>query len=258
MLVVDDGSPEPLEPALAPGMGRESGAFSVRFLRVPNGGPARARNLGVQAARGEWIAFTDHDCEPDAGWLHHLAASAREHGDVLLGGPKRNGLPENPYSAAHESLSDFVVRWFARPGHPVPFFTTNNLAMRRESFLSLGGFDDRFPFAHEDRDFAFRWKATGRGMHFVSGAVVTHYHDYTLASFCRQHFRYGQGAADFHRARCKSKEPRPRFEGLRFYSAMLREPWREANGWRAARSSALIALSQALYALGYYSHRRAS
>ncbi len=55
ILIVDDGSPDD-----AAGATREFGS-SVTLIRKPNGGAASARNLGIEHAKGEWIAFLDAD-----------------------------------------------------------------------------------------------------------------------------------------------------------------------------------------------------
>ncbi len=55
ILVVDDGSPDDLAAALAP-YGKR-----VTLVRQPNGGAASARNLGIERARGDFIAFLDAD-----------------------------------------------------------------------------------------------------------------------------------------------------------------------------------------------------
>ena len=54
VIVVDDASPEPVEPP--------AGDTRVRVLRRDtNGGPAAARNTGLEAARGTYLAFCDDD-----------------------------------------------------------------------------------------------------------------------------------------------------------------------------------------------------
>src|SRR5579862_6133441 len=82
VLVMDDGSPEPLEPVTQP----YRDVLNIRYLRLANGGPARARNTGAREADGEWVAFTDHDCEPEPDWLAQLVEEGERSGPVLMGG----------------------------------------------------------------------------------------------------------------------------------------------------------------------------
>lgn len=63
ILVVDDGSPDDITPALA-----EFGD-AVSLVRKTNGGAASARNLGVDTARGDWVAFLDADDHWEPGKL---------------------------------------------------------------------------------------------------------------------------------------------------------------------------------------------
>lgn len=55
VLLIDDGSTDGSPKVL------EQFGGAIRVIAVPNGGPARARNLGIQMARGEYIAFLDAD-----------------------------------------------------------------------------------------------------------------------------------------------------------------------------------------------------
>src|SRR5689334_6850738 len=57
VLVVDDGSTDNTEEVLEPYVARHG----VRFLRQANQGPAAARNRGIEAARGKYVAFLDSD-----------------------------------------------------------------------------------------------------------------------------------------------------------------------------------------------------
>jgi glycosyltransferase involved in cell wall biosynthesis len=55
LIVVDDGSTDETAAAI------EAYNRGVRYVRQENAGPAAARNQGVSLARGEFIAFCDHD-----------------------------------------------------------------------------------------------------------------------------------------------------------------------------------------------------
>lgn len=57
LLVIDDCSPEPLKPIVD-----HFQDARIRYIRLEkNGGVAQARNCGIQAARGRYIAFLDSD-----------------------------------------------------------------------------------------------------------------------------------------------------------------------------------------------------
>lgn len=66
VIVINDGSPdsERMELAIAPYLPR------IVYLRQQNRGPSAARNLGIQHAQGEFLAFLDSDDE----WLPHYLA----------------------------------------------------------------------------------------------------------------------------------------------------------------------------------------
>lgn len=68
IIIVDDGSPDPVEVHKKDG----SNLISITCLRQFNAGPASARNMGAQHAQGDILAFTDDDCVPTQQWLREL------------------------------------------------------------------------------------------------------------------------------------------------------------------------------------------
>jgi CDP-glycerol glycerophosphotransferase len=58
VIMVDDGSTD-----RGPGIARKWTAADPRFslIQTPNGGPGKARNVGVEHARGEYLPFVDGD-----------------------------------------------------------------------------------------------------------------------------------------------------------------------------------------------------
>jgi GT2 family glycosyltransferase len=113
------------------------------------------------------MVFLDDDCRPEKGWLAAYeeaaaAATAANNAEVLEG---RTECPMEDGFAFYEIVEN-------RTGGA---FWTCNLAVRRESFVELGGFDEDFTSAcAEDMEFAWRMRARGLRSVFVEQAAVTH------------------------------------------------------------------------------------
>jgi GT2 family glycosyltransferase len=135
----------------------------VLWTAGPRRGPAANRNHGARSARGAWLVFVDDDCEPGAEWLGAFQCALRA-GDVqvLEGRTVCPGAADSP----------FVERVDNPQGGT---FWSCNLAIQRQTFESLGGFDEEFTEAGgEDMEFAWRLRQAGCASRFVPGAWVVH------------------------------------------------------------------------------------
>src|SRR5262245_42931178 len=95
-IVVSDGGRSDPGPVVAP----FAESLRLRLLGIEHAGPAAARNRGLEAARGEIVAFTDDDCRPQPGWLAALAGGVTVSPPRAVGGTTYNGLPGNVYADA--------------------------------------------------------------------------------------------------------------------------------------------------------------
>ena len=267
VIVVDDGSPGPLETVVTPFRDRLP---RLTLLWQENAGPARARNTGAAHADGEFLAFTDDDCAPDRGWLRALAAAAQETPEQGIGGRTVNALLDDVYAGASQLLIDFLYDYYNRPGAGgARFFASNNLCFPAAGFQEIGGFDVRYQrAAAEDRGLCDRWLAGGRQLRSAEDAVVHHHHAMRLRDFWRQHFHYGAGAYHFHRLRAATSgqgaaagwggRSRPRLEPPVFYLGLMTYAFRTAeSGSRRSPLllAALMGLSQVATAAGYFAER---
>jgi GT2 family glycosyltransferase len=203
-------------------------------------------------AKGGFLAFTDDDCTPAPGWLKALAI--RFHGTPgrMIGGRTLNVFLRNPYSTASDLLIRYLYAYYNRDPDQACFFASNNLALSKESFHQIGGFDMAFLHAGaEDREFCERWLRHGFRMTYAPEALICHAHRLTLQSFCRQQFNYGHGAFRFHQLRARGHLDRLRLEPLSFYVNMLRYPLSEIQGPKKYLFLALIILSQGATATGF-------
>jgi GT2 family glycosyltransferase len=235
IVVVDDGGPRPdLE-------GLDAGPELV-VIAQHNLGPAAARNRGAREAGGEILAFTDDDCRPRPDWLRHLVRALSEEPRAMAGGRTQNGLAGNIWA---QELISFLYDAFATSRWLQPFFTTNNLAVEREKFLAIGGFDSGFPLpAAEDRDLCERWVTDVGPLRYVKDAVVDHFHQMDAWSFIRQHHGYGRGAVQLAKRRRARGHGVPLPEPITFYARMIAYPYRESPGLRGLLASGLVAGSQ--------------
>ena len=246
IILVNDGGRTP--GAELTSAGADDSSLEVRVIAQRNAGPASARNAGAAAARGECLAFTDDDCLPDPHWLVALDAALRRQPNALAGGRVTNAIADDVYADASQRLAASTARWFAG-GAEGRFFTSNNLALSRDAFLDVGGFDARFRFAGEDREFTDRWSAEGRPSMLVEDAVVRHAHHLGARSFVRLHFSYGRGAVGFRRVRAAAG--RPVRISPAFYAASIAFALRGGGGAvRAVARAALTVVAHASYAAG--------
>ena len=200
VIVVDDGSTVPVGDAMALFGGR----LNLSVISQKNAGPAAARNHGVKHAKGAWLAFTDDDCLPNADWLQTLARRLEKWPNCVVGGRTVNGLRDNQYSAMSQIIVDVVYRYYNVRPEQALFFATNNLAMPRELFQKIGGFNEAFTTS-EDRDLCDRCICSDIQMIYSPESVVSHRHSLSYRTFCKQHFNYGRGAFRFLRGQLQRR-----------------------------------------------------
>lgn len=224
----------------------------LKFLRLDHGGPAAARNAAAHVARGQFLAFTDDDCAPSPDWLLRLEEPLSD-GARVVGGRTVNALADNLFSEASQTLVEHVYRYCNADPRDSRFFASNNLAVETALFRQLDGFDESFGLAGgEDRDLCDRLLAAGVRLVYQPQAVVRHFHTLSAGSFWKQHFRYGQSAFQFRKARARRNAGPVRVEPPRFYAELLRSPFRDHRGRTALTLAALLGVSQAANAAGFF------
>jgi glycosyltransferase involved in cell wall biosynthesis len=102
IIVVDDGSTDDTRARLAPYVDRDQ----VRYIDQPNAGAGAARNAGLRAARGEYVAFLDADDLWEPFKLSLQLAYLDQHPDVALVSTDFSGFTD------HETLADSYIATF--------------------------------------------------------------------------------------------------------------------------------------------------
>jgi glycosyltransferase involved in cell wall biosynthesis len=192
VVVVDNGS--------ADATAQIAVRYPFRYVREARRGVGHARNAGLEASRGELIAFTDTDCAVSTGWLRELV---EPFGGPAVGGVGGAIVPYPPETSAQRYAARRMSHSQLRPmSHPArPFAMTPNVAFRRDALLRVGGFDTRFPGGGwEDADLCWRLtRETELEFRYAPRAVVFHRYRATAREFLVQHYSYGYGLGLLHR-----------------------------------------------------------
>jgi len=145
------------------------------------GAPA-SRNAGVRNSSGEYLAFCDADDVVHAGWLAACADALRS-ADVVAGVFDfwtLNWIPPTPAMPAANRQLGFL-----------PAGLGANLAMRREVFDKVGGFDERM-LVGEDIDLCWQAQLQGYEFAYAGDAVVSKRERNWFSEVYRQSFAYGR------------------------------------------------------------------
>lgn len=122
----------------------------VIYIYQPNQGVSSARNKGVQATTGEWVAFLDNDDEWLPDKLAQQSALLRQNPEAKLVHCEenwiRNGIRVNQKTKHRKSGGDIFERCLA-----LCVVSPSAVLIARDLLQDLGGFDETLP-ACEDYD----------------------------------------------------------------------------------------------------------
>jgi glycosyltransferase involved in cell wall biosynthesis len=191
VVIVDDGSTDDTKPWLEANRAR---AYAVTVATQQNGGPSRARNRGMQEARGELVLFLDDDVEPTAGLLaEHLRMHEAEPNVVVMGPLASLDHYAQPWVAWEQEKLEAQYAAMLRGDYAPTFrqFWTGNASVAREHLLAAGGFNTSYARA-EDIELGRRLHERGLGFRFNPAARGLHHAERSLESWVAMHRHYGK------------------------------------------------------------------
>ncbi|MET9487763.1 mycofactocin biosynthesis glycosyltransferase MftF [Nocardia sp. NPDC006630] len=191
-VVVDDGSQD--RNALAD-IAETHSATVVRRSRC--GGPAAARNTGLDSVSTDLVAFLDSDCLATAGWIEKLAL---HFADPLVAAVAPRVLtldsttPAGRYGEVAGSLDMGAAEGRVLPGSRISYVPSAALIVRRDALRDIGLFDEGLRFG-EDVDLIWRLHEAGLRIRYEPAVQVHHREPQHWPELLARRFHYGTSAA---------------------------------------------------------------
>ncbi|MDL0130811.1 glycosyltransferase [Halobacterium salinarum] len=232
-IIVDDGSSDQ-----TPRIVRSFEDRRIKYLRhETNCGVSAARNTGIKAAKGEYIAFLDSDDEWETRKIemqvNELQSRSNFWNSVYCGVKKRRKnrvkqlfdriIPEDTGKEGGEELIEGVV------SRDLAVHAGSTLLAEKESVVKAGGFDESMQ-RYEELEFLVRLLANGKMAYLDKELVTLHDSGYPKANLVEQEKRKFLQKVDHHLEEGEqNKEEIKAVHELDLAKAYFREGhWREA------------------------------
>ncbi len=178
VVVVDDGSQAPPPPGIE--------RLARVLVNETNQGLCRSLNRAVAACRADVVVLFDSDAYPLSEFASQLAAAFAADPRLAVAGFSTVGSGGRPTASCEEEpdvlglvlgqrLDALRKRLAPRraAGERLSVFTCA-MAVRRETFLAAGGFDDAFDWLDLDHDLSLRLRRAGHRLAVLPGLLAFH------------------------------------------------------------------------------------
>lgn len=151
-----------------------------------NVGFAKGNNIAAKKAKGDYILFLNPDAEFNEGDIKKLVQNLNKESIGVVGGriTSFNGTKELSCGKFYTFLNIFImclgleeklgVRFAPPSSQVVDYVSGGFMALKKDTFLENGGFDEHYFMYVEDQDLCFRLKKKGLYAFFTTDASIKH------------------------------------------------------------------------------------
>ncbi len=164
--------------------------IEYRYILETAAGSYNARNAGITAASGEWLAFTDSDCVVDKEWLstieHYLAKDDVSGVMGYSAGNNANAVAAYEQKMYEENIAGFTDAQELRR------IDTRNFAVKRPVIETIGGFTKDIKYGG-DMEYGAMAHEAGFTMVYAPDVIVTHTNPTHLPTLLAKRVRQNAG-----------------------------------------------------------------
>jgi glycosyltransferase involved in cell wall biosynthesis len=159
--------------------------FIDNILIRPDINVGALRNIGVQFAKGNILAFIDADCVPSQSWLLKATEILQSQDIGAVGGPI---LPADKHSWVEQVWYKNIQKKQGK----VNYLGSANLIIKKDVFDKVCGFNERLR-SGEDRDLSWKIQSINYSTVYDESIQVTHYgYPKTLLDFAKREYWHGK------------------------------------------------------------------
>lgn len=168
---------------------------AIRVLENDRNNYARALNLGIHEASGDFVVISNNDATVQPGWLTSLVRAAKS--DVAIGAVQSkilfsDGLKINSVGVTEIEQFYYKDVGFGEPDNgqydrprQVDYVTGGSMLLKRQCLDDVGLWDEDFIMFMEDVDYSLRCRAKGWQLWCAPSSVMLHrYHGSTSQELC--------------------------------------------------------------------------
>jgi glycosyltransferase involved in cell wall biosynthesis len=199
VIVVDDGSTEPIESFLSLGEVSQSN-ISLRCIRQENSGVGAARNRGFREATGDIILFIDDDILVSPELIRQHVEAHREHPNSVICGFAPFVSCDTPsLTRFADKITNYVFSEDLRKEFVKgEIVISGQLSIERQMFGQQDYFyrDDLTTPAAEEIELSYRLYQQKISILHAKHIVAIHNHHLTYSWLCSQQYKYGIGLGE--------------------------------------------------------------
>ena len=188
LIIVEDGSTLPSKEVVEPYLNQ----INIRYFQRPNGGRSRARNYGMEQAKGDYFLFFDSDCIIPPRYFTELEKNLEVNYSDCFGGPDAaNDSFTGVQKAINYAMTSFLTTGGIRgSGEKFDKFKprTFNMGFSRKVYDTVGGFRDMYA---EDIDLVYRIQNAGFDIKLYQSVFVYHKRRVSFKKFFKQVYTFG-------------------------------------------------------------------